>query len=157
MTAELRTTLGLDGSRLTIVRSIAAQIAADNSTLTDTNIPLADALDCRGFESIFVGVEIFGGASPTCALEPLFYDEGAVDGARWWRMLAGSIPGVTLISAAVQVTPALVSGQLFELFVHGWRRVYLRRTAVTNDSGTTAMKILAMPGRPRNASGRRWP
>ena len=158
MAAETRTTLALDSYRMTVVRTIAGVIAADNSTLTDVNYPIADALDCRGFDTIWVGVEITDGTSPTCTIEALFRDEGAADGARWQRVLLGAPDGVTPIGAlASQTTPALAALQQCELRVDGWKQVYLRCTAVTNSGSTTAMKILARPGKSRQALATRFP
>jgi hypothetical protein len=133
--------------QLATVRSATALIAADNATLTDANIPPASAFSCIGLESIFVGVEIVGGSSPTMTIEPLFRDADAADGVRWKRLLVGAPPGVTLASAAVQATPALAPDvQLYELRVYGHPLVFLRISAVANATSTTAWKILAMPG-----------
>jgi len=141
---------GLSTTQVANVREIAGVIAADSATLSDANFPPASALDCRGFDSIFVGVEIDGGSSPTCTIEPLFRDGDAADQARWTRLLVGSPPGVTAAAAAIQSTGALAALTMVEIFVFG-RLVYLRRTAVTNSGSTTAMRILAIPGRPRSA------
>jgi hypothetical protein len=141
---------GLSTTQVAAAREISGEIAADSATLSDALFPPASALDCRGFDSIFVGVEITGGVSPTCTIEPIFRDGDAADQARWGRLLVGSPPGVTAASAAVQSTGALAPLTMVELFVFG-RLVYLRRTAVTNEGSTTAMKILAIPGRPRVA------
>lgn len=139
---------GLSTTQVTAVRTISGAIAADNSTLTDANFPESEALDCAGFDSIFVGVEIDGGSSPTCTIEPLFRDADAADQSRWTRLLVGSPPGVTLASAAAQSTGALSNLTMVEIFVFG-RLVYLRRSAVTNSGSTTGMRVLAMPGRVR--------
>lgn len=139
---------GLSTSQVTAARTISGVIAADSATLSDANYPVADALDCAGFDSIFVGVEITGGSSPTCTIEPLFRDGDAADQSRWTRLLMGSPPGVTLGAAAGQSTGALSNLQMAEIFVFG-RVVYLRRSAVTNSGSTTAMTILAIPGRVR--------
>lgn len=123
-----------------VIRSISGTIAADSATLTDANIVPAAGFNCRGYNSVLVGVEVDGGTNPTITLEPLFYDGGAADGARWRRLLIGGSP---------QQTPALGAGTFVELMVYGWPRVYLRRTAVTNATSTTAMRILAIPGSTR--------
>jgi hypothetical protein len=158
MAAETRTTLALDVTRMTVVREISGQIAADSTTETDANFPPEEALDCRGFDTIWVSVEIAGGASPTCTLEPLFRDEGAADGFRWHRTQTISLDGAPVYaSPADQQTSALQTSQQYELRVDGWPKVYLRRVAVTNSGSTTAMKILARPGRTRPARGNRFP
>jgi len=153
--ASTRTDRSLTGAVIAVARNVTGEIAADPAALTDVNYPPDQALNCAGFETIWVGVEIDGGSSPTATLEPLFYDPGAADGARWGRLLVGAAPGLTPLAApVVQVTPALPSGQLVELRVDGWPKVFLRRTAVANATGTTGMRILARVGRPRPASGR---
>lgn len=162
MTVETRTTLALDSYRMTEVRTIAGAIAADSATLSDANFPVASALDCRGCDTIWVSVEITGGAGPTCTIEALFRDEGAADGSRWQRIQTGVLNGITPTASATnqvadQVTSALTNLQQCEIRVDGWKQVYLRRTAVTNDVGTTTMKILARPGKTRQAPAIRFP
>lgn len=131
------------------LRSAAALIAADSATLTDANIPPANAIDCTGLDSIFVGVEITGGASPTMTLEALYRDSEAADGARWKRLLLGARDGVTLAALAAEDTGALDGTSLVELRTFGFRYVFLRIKAVANAGSTTAWKILGMPGRTR--------
>lgn len=134
----------------TIVRSASAVIAADSATLTDANIPPAQALDCSGYDTILVGVEITAGSSPTMTIEALFRDADAADGSRWARYLLGAAPGVTLASLAAETTGALAPNiQWVELRVFGHPLVFLRITAVANSGSTTAWKILARPGRVR--------
>lgn len=140
-------------SSVTAVRTISGVIAADNPTLTDANIPPAQALDCSGYETIWVGVEISGGTSPAAAIEVLVRDADAVDGSRWKKLLVGSPDGVTLGSAASQKTPALDGTAFYEVRVAGRSNVFLRVDAVTNATNTTAMKILAIPGKARAS----WP
>lgn len=146
---------GLSASQFCVARSISGVIAADNSTLTDANIPVASALDCRGFETIFVGPEITAGTNPTATYEVLFRDGDAADGSRWKRLLLGAAPGVTLGSLASETTGALVNGQMAELRVHGHSSVFIRITAVANATSTTAHSILAIAGKPRG-SFNRW-
>jgi hypothetical protein len=158
MTVETRTTLALDSSRMTVVRTISGVIAADSATETDANFPTSEALDCRGFDTIWVAVEITGGTNPTCKLEPLFRDAGATDGSRWQRTQTIALDGAAVyVAPADQQTTALQSYQQYELRVDGWPSVYLRRVAVTNATNTTAMKILARPGRTRSAPMNRFP
>jgi hypothetical protein len=148
MTATARTTTALSMTGLCVAREISGVIAADNSTLTDANIDPDAAINCAGFETIWAGVEVTGGSSPTVTLEPLFYDPSAADGSRWWRSYVGAASGITAIAAPVaQVTPALGAGQMVELRVDGHPQVYLRRTAVANSGSTTAMRILVRPGK----------
>lgn len=122
----------------TQVRAAASAIVADSSTLTDTNFPVASALCCRGLETIWVMVAITAGTNPTMVLEALFRDDNAADGSRWTRQRDAS---------ALLVTQALAPGVAQEIRVDGWLSVYLRVTTVANDSGTTAWKILARPGK----------
>lgn len=133
-----------------VARSATAVIAADDATLTDANIPPAQALDCSGFDTILVGVEITAGTSPTITVEPLFRDADAADGSRWGRYLLGAAPGVTLGALGSETTGALPPNtQWVEIRVFGHPAVFLRRSAVTNATNTTAWKILVRPGRIR--------
>jgi hypothetical protein len=145
---------GLHPSLLAAARVKSGVIAADSATLTDANIPPASAFDCRGYQTIWLGVEIAGGTNPTATIEVLVRDEEAADGARWKRLLVGSPDGVTLGSAASAKTPTLDGTSLFEVRVEG-RQVFLRIDAVTNSGSTTGITILAMPGKPR-ADLNRW-
>ena len=130
-------------------RDEAATIAADNSTLSDANYPVAKAINCKGFDTILVGAEIVGGASPTITFEALFRDAEAADGSRWKRFLLGAKDGITAAaSPAAEDTGALGNNSDFaELRVYGHELVFLRAKAVANAAGTTAWKCLVMPGR----------
>lgn len=131
-------------------RTGAAIIAAEGTDYSDANYPVASAINCSVYQTIFVGCEITGGSSPTMTIEPLFRDPDAADGARWKRLLVGAPPGVTLAAAATATTGALAPDvSLAELRVFGWPLVYLRISAVANAASTTAWKILAMPGQRR--------
>lgn len=140
-----------------VAREATGVIAADNASLTDANIPLAGAIDCSGYDTIFVGVEIVAGSSPTMTVEPLFRDTDGPDGFRWRRRLVGAPPGITVAgSLASQSTGALApGGGLVELRVDGSPAVFLRTSAVANATSTTSWKILVSPGavraRPRRA------
>lgn len=126
---------------VTLVRAIAGVIAADNVSLIDANYPVASALNCTGFQTIWLGVEIAAGTNPTSTLEVLVRDDDAADGSRWKRLnLAGT----------VQATPALSNGQFAEVRVEG-RTVFVRVTAVGAATSTTSQNILAFPGQPRAA------
>lgn len=140
---------GLRTGEITVVRQATAVIAADNPTLTDANILPADGVNCAGLDTVLVGVDITGGASPGMTIEALIYDENAADGSRWKRLLLGAAPGVTLAALANETTGSLVPGNLAELRVFGASKVYFRITAVANAGGTTAWKIFAMPGKVR--------
>lgn len=128
-----------------------AVIAVENATLSDANFPLAQALGCRGYDTIFVGVEITAGTAPTATIEALYRDSEAVDGERWHRRLFGARDGITALAAvAAEDTGALASNaSMVELKVHGAPLVMLRVKAVTNATSTTALKILVQPGRRR--------
>lgn len=134
-------------SQVTQVRTIGGVIVADSATLTDANFDPTTALDCSGFQSIFVGVEIAAGTNPTATIEALVRDADAADGSRWKRI------ALTPATPAAQTTGALASGQFMELRVDG-RLVFLRVTAVTNATSTTSLNILAFPGVPRNPPNR---
>lgn len=140
---------GLHPSRATVARTKSGVIAIDNATLTDANINPDEAFDCRGYQTVWVGVEIAGGTTPTATIEVLVRDEDAADGARWKRLLVGSPDGVTLASAASAKTPALDGASFYELRVDG-RLVFFRVDAVANATGTTGLSILLMPGKPRS-------
>lgn len=142
---------GLSSLKLAAVRTKTGAIAADSSTLNDTNIDPTVALDCAAFQTIWVGVEIAGGSAPTATIEVLVRDEDAADGSRWKKLLVGSPDGVTAAAAASAKTPALDGTALYEVRVDG-RKVFLRIDAVTNSAGTTSITLLAMPGKPRSAS-----
>jgi hypothetical protein len=132
------------------LRSASAALAADSATLTDANFPVAGAIDCSGFDSILVGVEITAGTNPTETIVALFRDAEAADGARWKRLLLGAAPGVTATALANETTGALTGTSFAELRVFGAKQVFLRIAAVANESSTTAWKILGMPGRTRD-------
>ncbi len=140
---------GLSGSQVAEVRTFTGVIVADNASLVDANYPLDQALTCRGYQTIWVGVEIAGGSAPTATLEILVRDEDALDGKRWKKLLVGSPDGVTAAAAASQKTPALDGTAFFEVRVEG-RVVFFRIDAVTNPGSTTGIKILAIPGKPRS-------
>jgi hypothetical protein len=137
-----------------VARSATAQIAADSGTLSDANIPPASGLDCFGYDTIFVGVDITGGSSPTMTVEPLFRDSSDVaDGSRWFRVKCGVTDGVTLAAAGNLDTGALAPNANYtELKVFGCRNVFLYIKAVANVGSTTAWKILVMPGKVRDTS-----
>lgn len=143
---------GLYVGEIGIVRSGAAIIAADSATLTDANIDPTKGLNCSGLDSIFLGVEIDAGASPTMTVELLFRDGNAVDGSRWKRLLMGARDGVTLGALAAEDSGALDGTKLVEMRCWGYALVFPRITAVTNPGSTTGWRILAMPGKPRNTA-----
>lgn len=122
----------------TLARSATELLAIDSATLTDANIPTAQAVDCTGLETILVKVAITAGTNPTITVEPLFYDSNAADGSRWARRVNGS---------GAITTAALIPGQEQEITVDGSDVVFLRKTAVTNVTSTTAWAIYARPGK----------
>lgn len=137
---------GVKQGLVTAARTKSAVIAADSATLTDANIPPALAIDCSGLNTIFVGVEITAGSSPTMTFEPLFYDPSAADGSRWKRISRGSRNGETAGAAAALDTGALDGTSFRELYVYGHSQVFLRCTAVANSGSTTAWTALVMAG-----------
>lgn len=147
-----RSVAGITRGAVGVARS--ALTAADNTSLIDANIPIAQAIDCRGFDTIWVGVEFTTGTSPTATLEVLFRDGAAPDGLRWKRPYLGAQNGVTAIVAPVaRTTPALDGTAFVELRVDGHANVFIRCTAVTG--APSFLDILycegqARPGFPSN-------
>ena len=139
------TTSTLTDGEWTIAREATAIIAADSATLTDANILPAEAIDCRGLESIYVTVAITAGTNPGMTIEALYRDGNAADGTRWVRAHSGS---------ALIATTSLTPGVSQEITVHGHSSVFLRITAVANATSTTAWKILARPGQRRRDRAR---
>lgn len=143
----------LSGGQLALARTITGVIAADSSTLTDANIDPTLAINCSGLDTIFLGVEIDAGSSPTATIELLFRDPDAADGSRWRRLLLGARLGVVAPTSAPlsETTGALIpAGAMVELCCFGRPCVFPRVTAVANATSTTAMRIVAMPGVTRN-------
>ena len=151
--ADARKTTFASG-RVYVARSVTGAIAAENSTLSDANYDPATGLDCFGYDTIFVGVEITAGTSPTITIEPLFRDSSdATDNVRWFRIKCGVTDGVTPASIANLTTGALATNADFvELKVFGCRNVFLRASAVANATSTTAWKVLVMPGKVRRGT-----
>lgn len=139
---------GLRAGAVGVARSASAAIAAESATLSLANYPIAQSLNCLGFDTILVGVEITGGASPTMTIEALVYDPNAASTSLVWkRILTGlDIEG----TAAAEDSGALDGTAFAELPVFGAKDVMLRIKAVTNSGSTTAWKILVMGGRARN-------
>lgn len=127
-------------------RSASAAIAADSSTLTDANIDPTVAIDVTGLETIWVAPDITGGASPTMTFEVLSRDANASDGQRWRRQRNAS---------GLVASPVLAVGEMAELSVPPCGKVFIRITAVTNAGGTTAWKILVLPGKRTNGPNAR--
>jgi hypothetical protein len=149
MTDERKTAFA--SGRTFVTRSVTGAIAAESSTLSDANYDPTTGLDCFGYDTIFVGVEITAGTNPTITIEPLFRDSSdAPDNTRWFRVKCGVTEGVTPASIANLTTGALATNSDFvELKVFGCRKVFLRASAVTNATSTTAWKVLVMPGKLR--------
>lgn len=134
-----------------VVRIVTgAPVAADSATLTDGNFSTTfdatngGAFSCRNLDTLFIGVELAGGVTPTATIEFLFRDAEAADGARWKRLLLGARPGVTLAALAAEDTGALDGVSMVEMRCYGAELVYPRIKAVTGNP--TSVKILAMPG-----------
>jgi hypothetical protein len=131
-------------------------LAIDNATLSDANYPavsgkLTGAIDCTGYDTIMVGLEVDVPGTSTGIIEALFFDpDGAVD-QKLSRDMLGAAPGVTATALAAEKTPALpgVASQYAELRVHGHPQVFLRMDTVANTVATTGYKILVRPGRVR--------
>lgn len=134
----------------------ATVLAIDNAVLSDANYPavagkLTGALDCSGFNTILVAVEVDVPGTSTAVVEALFYDpDGAVD-QKFSRALLGAAPGVTAAALAAEKTPALPgnASQYAELRVYGHPQVFLRVDTVANTGATTGYKILVRPGQIR--------
>jgi len=144
------------GASAGVVRTKVGVIAADNTTLSDANILPASGFSCAGYDSIFIGVEIDAGTNPTADIELLFRDAEAPDNLRWKRFLLGARDGITAIGAlASEKTGALASNVNFvEMRCFGHYLVFPRIDAVTNATSTTAIRILAYPGRTRQRAVR---
>ncbi len=124
--------------------------AADSGTLTDVNIPLAQAIDCAEFDSIFVSVEFVGGSGPTLTVEPLVRDEAAVDGLRWKRLLLGARPGITLVaSPAAADTGAMNGTGCVELRTFGMSPIFLRASAISGSPTNATILVVGGLKRPR--------
>lgn len=125
-----------DPSKAGIWRVVTGSpVAADSTTLTDTNYPAAanattgGAMRFWNVEALLVALESEGGAGVSVTLSPLFRDEDAADGARW-RAVSGASGSVTL-----------ASGGPFEVVaVHG-AHVFPRITAVTGSPTTVRLLI----------------
>jgi hypothetical protein len=140
---------------VTEVRAASGAIAGDSATLTDANIPPTSAINCAGFETIWIGAEITGGSSPTMVIEPLVYDADAADGARWRRLQVGAGQGVAALAATADQQATIgPSDEMAEIRVNGATLVFLRVVSVANSASTTAWKILARAGRTQLIHGR---
>lgn len=155
--------------RIAVVRSVAGAIAVDNASLIDANYPGptyppdpgtnptyplvlgAGAVDCRGFDTMWVGVEIVGGTAPTATIELLIRDEDAPDGSRWKRLLVGAKNGITTIASPVASDTGVLAqnSDFIEMPTLGRAVVYPRIKAVANSAGTTLINILMFAGAPR--------
>lgn len=119
-----------------------APVAADSTTLADATFPEATdattggAIECRGYSTIWLGVEFVGGTNPTVVIEPLVRDTEAADQSRWKTTLSGG---------SVVRTSALTGASFEEVRVDGGR-IYPRIHAVVGDP--TTVRILARPGTP---------
>lgn len=139
-----RTLGGFSAYQLTLVR--AGVTAVDPAApFTDANYPAASGICCKGFDTIYVGVEFVGGATPTATFEILQRDPDAADGLRWKTMLVGANAGITAIAAPTSLaTPALDGTAMAELRVDGRQLVYIRCKAVTG--APTSFSVLATGG-----------
>jgi len=144
-----------------MIRQVTAVIAADSTTYTDANFPVASAFDATGYDSIFLCCEIDAGTNPTLTVELMYRDPDAVDGQRWKKLLLGTQPGVTAAARALidsgALTPAVGSttvGTVVELRTYGHSLIFPRVTGVANATSTTEYRLLAMPGASRPARAR---
>ena len=135
---------GFSATQLTLVR--AGVTAADAiAPFTDANYPAANGISCKGFDTIYIGVEFVGGATPTATFEILQRDPDAADGSRWKLMLVGSNSGITQVGAPASLaTPALDGTSMAEVRVDGRQLVYIRAKAVTG--APTSFSVLATGG-----------
>lgn len=142
-----------DDGTPSVVRTVTGVIAADSATLTDANFPFVhDPLtpgifSTINYETIWVCVQIAGGAGPTATIELLFRDDpnpptytasssDAPDGQRWKRLAAAD-------------SGALDGSAWAELRVDGDQFVFPRIKAVANSGSTTSIKILVKGGKRR--------
>jgi hypothetical protein len=134
--------LTTDPSRIGLARRVTGSpVTADNTSLTDGNIPttqsdtLGGAIQCRGFQTIWLGVAFTGGTNPTVTIDPLTRDEDAADGSRWVRLGFGT--------PAAPLTFVLDGTFFVEVRVEG-RLTFPRISAVT--STPTQVDLLVLPG-----------
>lgn len=135
-----------DAARVSQIRTVTGSpVAADSSTLNDTNFPAgADptnggALNCRSYNTLWLNAEFTGGTSPTVTVAVLVRDTDAADGSRWKPLL---------------VAPVVLDGTGFvEVPVYS-RLIYPRISAVTGNP--TAVRLLAFGGDPVG-EGKRLP
>jgi hypothetical protein len=148
---------GFRTGETTELRAIAGAIAIDSATLSDANYPavagkLTGGIDCSGYDTVLIGVEVVVPGTSSMTIEALFFDpDGAVD-QKLSRVLLGAPPGITTIGALAAETTGALPGQetqFAELRVFGHPQVFFRVTAVLNSGGTTSSKILGRPGRVR--------
>lgn len=148
-----RTTRSLNHKRFALVRTITSSplpAGGESATLNDTNFDPTLALNCEGFDTIWLGAEIDGGTNVSIVVEPLVYDSGASDGSRWRRLLVGSPDGIDTVSALAVSTVTLANdGRMTEVRVDGRSKIFFRLVSTANGTGTTAARLLAMPGRTR--------
>lgn len=112
---------------------------------TDANYPVANAFDCRGFDTIYLGAEFVGGTNPTAVFEILKRDPDAADGLRWKTLLIGAPNGITQIGTPISLaTPALDGTGMAEMRVDGYSLIYFRLKTLT--STPTQITILGLPG-----------
>lgn len=127
-------------------------LAADPAPGLDSVTPPAQMIDCEGYDSIFVGVDIAGGTAPTMTIQLLFRDSEAANGSRWRQVAIGARDGITAVaSPAIETSGALGNGSTFvELRTLGHRFVFSRITAVGGTpAGSTGWAIYVKPGRVR--------
>lgn len=146
----------LQVGRWTQVRAIAGSpiavdpIGAAPNLFVDASYPLSAAVDCTGWETVLVGIEIDAGTNPTAVLEMLWRDDDATtDGQRWKQLLQGALEGVTLAAQAAQVTSALTTGgPPQEMRVLGNPFIFPRFKTLGGTGTPTALRILMLPGYP---------
>lgn len=143
-------------------------IVTDSATLNDASLSFNQAVDCTGYDSIFVGCEIAGGTNPSLTIELLFRDSEAADnnsaatGIRWRRLLAGSRDGLTTVTSpaaleTITVGTGTAATTFQEMRTWGHRWVFPRIVTATNAGSTTGFAILVKAGqvRPGGRSSRR--
>ncbi len=127
-----------------VVRSITGSIAAESTTRTVAQFPVAThGFNFARFDSVLIGIEM-GSGTGTVTLEPLVLD---ADGGLWMQMFAGAAPGLTLIATPARVvTPALNVGTFVEVPVWG-QKVLFRVDAVS--ASPTNLQVIALPAKLR--------
>ena len=114
--------------------AIVGASSADAGTFDEVTYPVATyGIPCATYDTVLVSPSFTGGG--TVVFEAMFYDEDALIWIHWVQAVGGN-----------NVTPALRTGEAFELKVYG-RIVFFR--FLTPVGTVTNLEITIAPGAPR--------